>query len=149
MQGRQVFTNAVKRMAGSAGALLERIGWPVDSVDRFVGHQANVRILHAVAEQLGVPVERAVINLDKVGNTSAASIPLALGDAAAAGDISSRRPGPDERLRRRCHLGLGGPGVARARSRVTAPTTPLSTPLDLDEGESRCHSCWPTTSYRS
>ncbi|MEV5945333.1 beta-ketoacyl-ACP synthase III [Streptomyces sp. NPDC051993] len=89
MQGRQVFTNAVKRMAGSAGGLLERIGWPVDSVDRFVGHQANVRILHAVAEQLGVPVERAVINLDKVGNTSAASIPLALGDAAAAGDITA------------------------------------------------------------
>lgn len=88
MQGRPVFTNAVKRMAGSAGALLERIGWQVDSVDRFVGHQANVRILHAVAEQLGVPTERAVINLDKVGNTSAASIPLALGSASAGDDLA-------------------------------------------------------------
>ncbi|SEN90434.1 beta-ketoacyl-ACP synthase III [Actinacidiphila rubida] len=88
MQGRPVFTNAVKRMAGSADALLKRIGWPVDSVDRFVGHQANVRILHAVAEQLGVPADRAVINLDKVGNTSAASIPLAMGAAVADGDLA-------------------------------------------------------------
>ncbi|MBY8877280.1 beta-ketoacyl-ACP synthase III [Actinacidiphila acidipaludis] len=88
MQGRPVFTNAVKRMAGSAGALLQRVGWPVDSVDRFVGHQANVRILHAVAEQLGVPADRAVINLDKVGNTSAASIPLAMGAAAADGELT-------------------------------------------------------------
>jgi 3-oxoacyl-[acyl-carrier-protein] synthase-3 len=90
MQGRQVFTSAVRRMAESARTVLDRIDWPVASVDRFVGHQANVRILHAVAEQLGVPTERAVVNLDRVGNTSAASIPLALGDAVDDGQL---RPG--------------------------------------------------------
>ncbi|MFE9747914.1 beta-ketoacyl-ACP synthase III [Saccharothrix saharensis] len=82
MDGKRVFRAAVQRMAGSAGVVLERAGWRVDDVDRFVGHQANVRILHAVAEELGLPPERLVVNLDKVGNTSAASIPLALADAA-------------------------------------------------------------------
>ncbi|SDP79272.1 3-oxoacyl-[acyl-carrier-protein] synthase III [Actinopolyspora xinjiangensis] len=81
MQGRKVFAAAVQRMTDSSNKLLERIGWSMESVERVVGHQANVRILRAVAEQLGIPTERAVINVDKVGNTSSASIPLALADA--------------------------------------------------------------------
>ncbi|MFE4973800.1 beta-ketoacyl-ACP synthase III [Kitasatospora sp. NPDC056651] len=93
MQGKRVFTQAVTRMSDSSRTLLERLDWPSESVDRLVGHQANVRILHAVADDLGIARERAVVNLDRVGNTSAASIPLALADAAADGDLN-----PGERV---------------------------------------------------
>jgi 3-oxoacyl-[acyl-carrier-protein] synthase-3 len=89
MQGKKVFAEAVNRMGDSATALLGRIGWPAESVDHLVGHQANVRILRALAERLRLPEERAVVNLDRVGNTSAASIPLALSDAAAAGTLTA------------------------------------------------------------
>jgi 3-oxoacyl-[acyl-carrier-protein] synthase-3 len=90
MDGRQVFMNAVIRMTASSKAVLGRVGWGVDDVDRLVGHQANLRILHAVADQLKLPRERAVVNLDRVANTAGASIPLALADAAADGTL---RPG--------------------------------------------------------
>ncbi|WP_030742028.1 beta-ketoacyl-ACP synthase III [Streptomyces sp. NRRL S-31] len=88
MQGKPVFRHAVTRMASSAGALLDRTGWSSASVDWFVGHQANARILHAVADQLGIDDERTVIDLDRVGNTSAASIPLALSRASREGLLS-------------------------------------------------------------
>jgi 3-oxoacyl-[acyl-carrier-protein] synthase-3 len=81
MQGQAVYRQAVERMAGSAREVLEQLGWPVDQVDRFVGHQANSRILDAVARRLGLPADRVVMNLDRVGNTAAASIPVALSDA--------------------------------------------------------------------
>ncbi|WP_284575264.1 beta-ketoacyl-ACP synthase III [Streptomyces sp. 2P-4] len=93
MQGKQVFRHAVTRMAASSKAMLRRAGWEPESVDWFVGHQANVRILHAVADQLGMDRGRTVVNLDRVGNTSAASIPLALADAIAAGQV-----GPGDRV---------------------------------------------------
>lgn len=85
MRGQAVFRHAISRMESSSRAVLDRVGWSVRSVDRLVGHQANVRILHAVADGLGVARDRAVINLDRVGNTAAASIPLALHDAVADG----------------------------------------------------------------
>jgi len=90
MQGRPVFMNAVTRMVESARNVLDKTGWPPESVDLLVGHQANVRILHAVADQLGLPPEKAFVNLDRYGNTAAASIPLALADAAENGQL---RPG--------------------------------------------------------
>jgi 3-oxoacyl-[acyl-carrier-protein] synthase-3 len=83
MEGRSVFKHAVTRMTQSSRAVLARTGWAVGDVDRLVGHQANARILYAVAEQLEVPRERAVVALERVGNTSAASIPLALADSGA------------------------------------------------------------------
>jgi 3-oxoacyl-[acyl-carrier-protein] synthase-3 len=88
MQGRPVFMNAVTRMVESTRNVLEKTGWPADSVDLLVGHQANVRILHAVADQLGLPHEKAFVNLDRYGNTAAASIPLALADAAGNGQLN-------------------------------------------------------------
>ncbi|EWC63988.1 3-oxoacyl-[acyl-carrier-protein] synthase, KASIII [Actinokineospora spheciospongiae] len=88
MQGRTVFVNAVNRMTESSRTVLRRTGWDPGSVDWLVGHQANVRILHAVADQLDLPGERAFVNVDSVGNTAAASIPLALDDAARAGRLA-------------------------------------------------------------
>ncbi|MGW6703730.1 beta-ketoacyl-ACP synthase III [Streptomyces sp. NPDC054956] len=112
MQGRKVFTSAVQHMTGSSRTLLERLGWTTESVGHLVGHQANVRILRAVAEQLDIPAERAVVNLDQVGNTSAASIPLALADAASAGTLV-----PGERLL----LTAFGGGVTWGSAALTWP----------------------------
>jgi 3-oxoacyl-[acyl-carrier-protein] synthase-3 len=89
MQGKEVFKHAVRRMAYSAQAVLQRTGWDIGDVDWLVGHQANVRILHAIADQIRLVRDKVVINLDRVGNTCAASIPLALTDSAGiikAGD---------------------------------------------------------------
>lgn len=87
MEGRKVFTRAVTHMAASAGNVLDRIGWPANTVDWFVGHQANIRILNATAESLGVERDHVVVHLDEVGNTSAASVSLALAAAAADGGL--------------------------------------------------------------
>jgi 3-oxoacyl-[acyl-carrier-protein] synthase III len=87
MQGRPVFRSAVTRMSESSRKLAERIGWSPAKVDRLVAHQANIRILNAVAGELGLPTDRVVANLDRVGNTVAASIPLALVDAAKSGQL--------------------------------------------------------------
>lgn len=90
MAGQAAFRHAVERMAGSARTVLAAAGWTENELDRLVGHQANGRILTALAEALNVPADRLVCNIDKVGNTAAASIPLALADAAASGGL---RPG--------------------------------------------------------
>jgi len=87
MQGTAVFRHAVARMAESARTVLGAAGLEVDAVDRFVGHQANIRILNGAAKQLGLPEDRVVANIASVGNTSAASIPLALADACADGSL--------------------------------------------------------------
>lgn len=88
MQGTAVFRHACARMAESSRTVLDRAGWMVGDVDRFVGHQANIRILQATAKQLGMPADAVVANIDRVGNTSAASIPLALADARADGTLA-------------------------------------------------------------
>ncbi len=81
MDGREVYRQAVRRMVESSRVVLARAGLDVAEVDRFVGHQANARILDAVAKRLGITEERRVSNVERYGNTSAASIPLALADA--------------------------------------------------------------------
>jgi 3-oxoacyl-[acyl-carrier-protein] synthase-3 len=87
MRGKETFRRAVTQMAASARAVLAAAGWP--AVDRLVGHQANARILTALAEALELPAEALVSNINRVGNTAAASIPLALADSAAAGDLKA------------------------------------------------------------
>jgi len=89
MNGRPVFRRAVAQMAASARLALDRVGWDLSDVDRFVGHQANARILRAVGENLGLAPEQIVSNIDSVGNTAAASIPLALADASRSGQIEA------------------------------------------------------------
>ncbi|WP_329108940.1 ketoacyl-ACP synthase III [Micromonospora sp. NBC_01699] len=87
MQGQAVFTQAVRRMSASVQETVARCGWRLADVDRFVLHQANARILVAVARKLDVPVERFVTDIERVGNTVAASVPLALVDGAVSGDL--------------------------------------------------------------
>ena len=85
--GREVFKRAVTEMAASCREVLEKNGHSPDDVDLLVPHQANARIMVAVAERLGIPLERAVVDVAEVGNTSAASIPIALDRAYRAGRI--------------------------------------------------------------
>ncbi|NUP46578.1 MAG: ketoacyl-ACP synthase III [Catenulispora sp.] len=89
MAGREVFRESVLRMAESCQTVLRRSGWTVADVDRLVPHQANLRIMHGVADRLGLARDRAVVDLDRVGNTSAASIPLALARASAEGTVQA------------------------------------------------------------
>ena len=87
MNGREVFKFATRVMVSSAEAILEECGKTIDDVDVYVPHQANVRIIDHAAKKLGVPEEKTVINVQKYGNTSSGSIPLALADAADDGRL--------------------------------------------------------------
>jgi 3-oxoacyl-(acyl-carrier-protein) synthase III len=89
MNGKAVFRQAVERMTESSRRVLARSGWPEDLPDLVVAHQANLRILHAVADRIGVPRGDCVVNIGRVGNTAAASIPLALGDAHRDGTLKA------------------------------------------------------------
>ena len=82
MNGREVFKFATRVMIYSAERLLEACGRTVEDVDVYVPHQANVRIIDHAAKKLGFPKEKVVVNVDRFGNTSSGSIPLALADAA-------------------------------------------------------------------
>ena len=87
MEGREVFRRAVRIVVESALVALDRAGLTPADVDLFVPHQANVRIIEAVAARLGIPPERTVVNIERYGNTSAASIPIALAEASDAGRL--------------------------------------------------------------
>ncbi len=81
MNGREVFRHAVQKIAGVIEETLVTTGYAADEIDLYVPHQANKRILDGVAKKLGVEPERIVVTLDRHGNTSAASVPLALNQA--------------------------------------------------------------------
>jgi 3-oxoacyl-[acyl-carrier-protein] synthase III len=87
MNGREVFKFATRVLVSSAEKLLEECDVSMDEVDVYVPHQANVRIIDHAAKKLGVPEDRVVVNVDRFGNTSSGSIPLALADAVADGRL--------------------------------------------------------------
>jgi 3-oxoacyl-[acyl-carrier-protein] synthase III len=88
MNGREVFKFATRVLVSSAQAVLEKCEVSVEEVDVYVPHQANVRIMDHAAEKLGIPRERMVVNVDRFGNTSSGSIPLALADAQKEGRLN-------------------------------------------------------------
>jgi len=87
MDGREVFRRAVRVIVDSARMALDAAGLTADDVALFVPHQANVRIVDSAASKLGLPPERTFVNIDRYGNTSAASVPIALAEAADAGRL--------------------------------------------------------------
>jgi 3-oxoacyl-[acyl-carrier-protein] synthase-3 len=87
MNGREVFKFATRVLVSSAEKVLAECGKSVDEVDVYIPHQANVRIMDHAAEKLGIPREKMVVNVDRYGNTSSGSIPLALADAQADGRL--------------------------------------------------------------
>lgn len=88
MEGREVFRRAVRITVESAAAALARAGLRASDVSLFVPHQANLRIIEAATARLGIPMDRTAIVLDRTGNTSSASVPLALAEAADQGRVA-------------------------------------------------------------
>ncbi len=87
MQGNQVFRHAVAKLAATATTAMERAGVTADDIDWIVPHQANIRIIQGTAKKLNLPMENVVVTVQDHGNTSAASIPLALSVGRARGQI--------------------------------------------------------------
>ncbi|MFC6135829.1 MULTISPECIES: beta-ketoacyl-ACP synthase III [Streptomyces] len=115
MAGPELFTHAVRRMTASGATAVKDAGWQPSDVDWLVAHQANVRILTAVADRLDIPEERCVVNLDLVGNTSAASIPLAMAHLHRSGRA---------RAGDRVLLTAFGAGLAWGSTTLTWPDLP-------------------------
>ncbi len=115
MEGQEVYRHAIERMVEATAEALERAGITVDDVDLLVAHQANVRIIEAVARRLHMPMEKVFVNVDAVANTSSASIPLALHQAEREGRL---KPGDTVAL---TAFGAGfvwGAGVLSWKERV-------------------------------
>ncbi|MCA1588652.1 MAG: ketoacyl-ACP synthase III [Chloroflexi bacterium] len=87
MLGSDVYKYATRQMGESALAALRKAGLTVDDIDQFVFHQANLRIINSVQKQFGIPDSKTFVNIEKYGNTSAASVPMALAEAVASGRI--------------------------------------------------------------
>jgi 3-oxoacyl-[acyl-carrier-protein] synthase-3 len=89
MNGREVFKFATRVLVSSGEAVLERGGVAIEDVDVYIPHQANVRIIDHATKKLGIPSERVVVNVDRYGNTSSGSIPLALAEAQVDGRLQA------------------------------------------------------------
>lgn len=85
--GQQIFKRAVQAMARASGEVLERCGMSAEQVDLVVPHQANLRIIEAVARYAGIPMERVMLTVEKYGNMSAATVPVALVEALEEGRV--------------------------------------------------------------
>ncbi len=88
MNGKEIFRKAVRVVIDSAQKAITDAGMTADDIDLMVPHQANLRIISAACQRLGIPEEKAVVVIDRYGNTSSASIPLALADALDAGRLN-------------------------------------------------------------
>ena len=87
MEGKETYRFATRTLATTALAAIEKAGLQPSDIDLFIPHQANIRIIDAVAKGLDLPMDKMFVNLDKYGNTSAASVPIALAEAANSGRI--------------------------------------------------------------
>lgn len=88
MQGHEIFRFAVRHMAASSRTAAERAGWQLSDIDRLVVHQANARISNALGDSLGIPPEGRASNIEHVGNTASASVPLLLDEDNASGTLT-------------------------------------------------------------
>ena len=87
MQGNEVFKSAVRAMEGAAKHIIGKVGLAASDIDLLIPHQANIRIIEALAKRLKVPMDKVYVNIDRYGNTSAASVPIALDEARKRGVI--------------------------------------------------------------
>jgi 3-oxoacyl-[acyl-carrier-protein] synthase-3 len=100
MNGREVYKFATRVVDKTLREVMHKVGWVSAQVDVVIPHQANLRILESAMKTLGVPMEKTIVNLDRYGNTSAASIPIALAEAAETGRLR-----PHDKL---LTIGFGG-----------------------------------------
>ena len=89
MSGREVFKHAVRAMANSSGQALERSEWELKDVDLVFPHQANIRIIKGTARYAGLPMEKVFVNIDRYGNMSSATIPVAMDEAIEEGRLQA------------------------------------------------------------
>jgi 3-oxoacyl-[acyl-carrier-protein] synthase-3 len=89
MEGKEVFKFAVKIMGEASAQAMTQAGWKAEDISLFVPHQANIRIIEAAAKFMGLPMDKVFVNLDKYGNTSAASVGLALDEAVEQGRVKA------------------------------------------------------------
>jgi 3-oxoacyl-[acyl-carrier-protein] synthase-3 len=87
MQGNEVFRHAVRIMEAATKTAMKKAGITRDDIDLFIPHQANIRIINSLAKRLKVPMDKVYINIDRYGNTSAASVPIALNEALTTGRL--------------------------------------------------------------
>lgn len=87
MNGKEVYKFAIKALPDAVNAAAAKISFDVQTLDKVIPHQANIRIIQTAAQNLGLPIEKFFINIDRFGNTSSASIPLALDEAVRTGAI--------------------------------------------------------------
>jgi 3-oxoacyl-[acyl-carrier-protein] synthase-3 len=87
MKGREVFKNAVRMMAEAADYALQQAGMTGEDVDILIPHQANVRIIEATAKYAGIPMEKVFVNVDRYGNMSSATVPVAFDEALEQGRL--------------------------------------------------------------
>ena len=106
MNGREVFKFATRVLVSSAEAVLTECGLTIEDVDVYVPHQANVRIIEHARQKLGIPEEKTVIDVDRYGNTSSGSIPLALADAKRRRAAGTGQACTDDGNGCRAHVGL-------------------------------------------
>ncbi|MFM1936533.1 MAG: 3-oxoacyl-[acyl-carrier-protein] synthase, partial [Planctomycetota bacterium] len=92
MHGREIYKFAVTRFQEAIQDALERTGLAVGDVQHYICHQSNQRIIESAVEKLGLPADRVYVNIDRYGNTSAASIPICLDELFEAGRIESGKP---------------------------------------------------------
>jgi 3-oxoacyl-[acyl-carrier-protein] synthase III len=88
MEGKETYRFATRTLASSALTAIGRAGWTPDEVDLFIPHQANIRIIESVAKGLGLPMDKMFVNVDRYGNTSAASVGIALAEAVDSGRVN-------------------------------------------------------------
>jgi 3-oxoacyl-[acyl-carrier-protein] synthase III len=89
MEGREVFKHAVRTMIDAAKKAIKLAGLEIQDIDFLIPHQANIRIIEAIAERIHIPREKIIVNLQDYGNTSSATIPLAVDEARKAGRIQA------------------------------------------------------------
>ena len=107
MNGREVFKFATRTMGASLHRVMKEAGVTPEDIDLFIPHQANARIIEYAAQEFGLPDEKVVMNVERYGNTSAASIPIALSEVLDCGTCQAGRYARVRRLRRRADVGLG------------------------------------------
>ncbi len=89
MSGKEVYKQAVTAMVDAAKKVLEKAGLTIDDIACVIPHQANIRIIEAIADRLKIPVDKVFVNLDRYGNTSAAAVAIALDEANRSGRIKA------------------------------------------------------------
>jgi 3-oxoacyl-[acyl-carrier-protein] synthase-3 len=137
MEGRETYRYATRTLAASALSAIDKAGWTPAQVDLFIPHQANVRIIEAVAKGLKLPMDKMFVNIHKYGNTSAASVGIALDEAVREGRV---RPG-DKLVFVAFGAGFTSGAIAlewtadpaqSARSEAVEPVASVRAPLDWD-----------------